>query len=234
MNFDHIIMNPPYDDGSKGMGHIDEKILFTVLSSFTNSDVVSLQPCNLVVDPYKMLNSNKLMNRLTSFDIISKDDANHHFNIGLSKDLAIYHFGKENDRFKNLCAESLTVKILSNTKTTLNQICNIDKPYKIYILRKTFGASTPIFWEYDEFKGSKSQLDYYVAFDTMEEKINFLNVQKSKLYKYIYKKIRFGRQVRLTCVPVLPTYTHPWTDEMLYQYFDLTEDEVNEIEQGIK
>ena len=29
-------------------------------------------------------------------------------------------------------------------------------------------------------------------------------------------------------------YTHPWTDEMLYEYFDLTEDEIKEIEQDIK
>lgn len=29
-------------------------------------------------------------------------------------------------------------------------------------------------------------------------------------------------------------WKHPWTDEMLYKYFGLTEDEVNEIEQEIK
>ena len=31
-----------------------------------------------------------------------------------------------------------------------------------------------------------------------------------------------------------PTYTNHWTDEMLYSYFGLTEDEVKEIESEIK
>ena len=35
-------------------------------------------------------------------------------------------------------------------------------------------------------------------------------------------------------VPFMPTYTHPWTDEMLYEYFGLNEDEIKEIECSIK
>ena len=31
-------------------------------------------------------------------------------------------------------------------------------------------------------------------------------------------------------LPFMPTYEHPWTDEMLYEYFGLTEDEIKEIE----
>ena len=31
----------------------------------------------------------------------------------------------------------------------------------------------------------------------------------------------------------LPTYTHHWTDEMLYEYFGLTDDEIQEIEQAV-
>ena len=31
----------------------------------------------------------------------------------------------------------------------------------------------------------------------------------------------------------MPTYTHPWTDEMLYEYFGLNEDEINIIENAI-
>ena len=32
----------------------------------------------------------------------------------------------------------------------------------------------------------------------------------------------------------LADYTHPWTDEMLYEYFGLTEEEIKEIEKSIK
>ena len=35
-------------------------------------------------------------------------------------------------------------------------------------------------------------------------------------------------------VPYLGDYTHPWTDEMLYEYFGLNEDEIKEIECSIK
>ena len=34
--------------------------------------------------------------------------------------------------------------------------------------------------------------------------------------------------------PWLPDYSKPWTDEMLYEYFELTDGEIKEIEQEIK
>lgn len=34
-------------------------------------------------------------------------------------------------------------------------------------------------------------------------------------------------------IPFMSTYTHPWTDEMLYEHFGLTEDEIKEIENEI-
>ena len=34
--------------------------------------------------------------------------------------------------------------------------------------------------------------------------------------------------------PWLNEYTHPWSDEMLYKYFNLTEDEIRIIEDEIK
>lgn len=35
-------------------------------------------------------------------------------------------------------------------------------------------------------------------------------------------------------LPYLGDYTHPWTDEMLYKYFNLSEDEIRIIESEIK
>lgn len=46
--------------------------------------------------------------------------------------------------------------------------------------------------------------------------------------------MKTDQNVLLKYLPFMPTYTHPWTDEMLYEYFDLTEDEIKEIEQEIK
>ena len=35
-------------------------------------------------------------------------------------------------------------------------------------------------------------------------------------------------------LPFMPTYTHPWTDKDLYDFFELTPEEVNIIENEIK
>lgn len=35
-------------------------------------------------------------------------------------------------------------------------------------------------------------------------------------------------------LPYLNDYTHPWTDEMLYKYFDLTQEEIDLIEKEMK
>ena len=42
-----------------------------------------------------------------------------------------------------------------------------------------------------------------------------------------------GSHIQYNYVPYLPTYTHHWTDEMLYEYFGLTDDEIQEIEQAV-
>ena len=34
--------------------------------------------------------------------------------------------------------------------------------------------------------------------------------------------------------PWFSDYTHPWTDKQIYEYFELTDDEIKEIEQEIK
>lgn len=41
-----------------------------------------------------------------------------------------------------------------------------------------------------------------------------------------------GLPYNLGLFPWLGDYTHEWTDEMLYKYFDLTEDEIRQIERG--
>ena len=42
-----------------------------------------------------------------------------------------------------------------------------------------------------------------------------------------------GSHIQYNYVPYLPDYTHSWTDEMLYEYFGLTDSEIQEIEQVV-
>ena len=92
-------------------------------------------------------------------------------------------------------------------------------------------------WDVAKNVKASSETNGYVimAFDTEVEMKNFYDSLFLKLYKWLVKNIKTTAATAqyIKFVPVLPTYTHPWTDEMLYEYFGLTEDEVKEIEQEI-
>lgn len=72
-----------------------------------------------------------------------------------------------------------------------------------------------------------------IKFNTEEEAYNFQAYTKTKFFKYIYSKMKTDQNVPLKYLPYMPTYKHEWTDEMLYQYFDLTQEEIDEIECSI-
>ena len=73
-----------------------------------------------------------------------------------------------------------------------------------------------------------------IKFDTEEEAYNFQSYTKTKLFKYIYSKMKIDQNVPLKYLPFMPIYTHHWNDEMLYEYFELNEEEIDIIEQEIK
>ena len=74
-----------------------------------------------------------------------------------------------------------------------------------------------------------------VEFDTKSEIENFYNFTKTNLCRYVYLSECCGTSTpNCKYLPFMPTYTHPWTDEMLYDYYSLTEDEIKEIEETIK
>ena len=73
-----------------------------------------------------------------------------------------------------------------------------------------------------------------IKFDSEQEAVNFEQSTKTKFHKYLVSNIKTGQNFPFKFLPFMSTYTHPWTDEMLYEYFNLTEDEVKEIEQEIK
>ena len=52
--------------------------------------------------------------------------------------------------------------------------------------------------------------------------------------KRFLQTLKSGKTTPIGLLPYMPTYTHPWTDEQLYQYFGLTPEEIDIIEQEIK
>ena len=73
-----------------------------------------------------------------------------------------------------------------------------------------------------------------IKFNTIEEAKNFEDSCWTKFMLFCNKISKVGVHTDFRFLPFLQDYTHPWTDEMLYEYFDLTPEEVNEIEQCIK
>ena len=70
-----------------------------------------------------------------------------------------------------------------------------------------------------------------IQFETKEEKENFVASLDTWIYKWLNK---FPEGENSARVPYLGDYTKEWTDVGLYEYFNLTEEEIKEIEQEIK
>ena len=65
---------------------------------------------------------------------------------------------------------------------------------------------------------------------TEEECKNFYNFTKTKFFKYIYKEEMVDVNVYPQYLPFMEDYTKEWSNEMIYKYFELTEEEIKIIE----
>lgn len=74
------------------------------------------------------------------------------------------------------------------------------------------------------------------SFDTKEEADNLLSYVKTKLFRFLLLQSLTSINIskdKFAFVPVLE-YSHPWTDEMLYKKYGLTQEEIDFIESMIK
>ena len=244
MNFDHIIMNPPYDK------NLHLKILQEAMKH--SNDVVNLSPIRWLQDPlaeykqgtdYKRYES--IRKRIASIEEVSGEEAIKLFGAAFYSSLGIYHIDDKDHEVFKYEFNPLIYKITNYPCKHFTYDAPEDKPYKM-VLPATHGhlgkydwaEITSKDWEVAKNVKASSETNGYVimAFDTEAEMKNFYDSLFLKLYKWLVKNIKTTAATAqyIKFVPVLSDYTHPWTDEMLYEYFDLTEDEVKEIEQSIK
>lgn len=73
-----------------------------------------------------------------------------------------------------------------------------------------------------------------VKFSTKEERDNFYDSWSTKTLRWMFNTMKVDVNVHSNLLPWLGDYTHPWTDEDLYKYFNLSEDEIKIIESEIK
>ena len=246
MNFDHIIMNPPYDK------NLHLKILSEAMKHST--DVVNLSP-NFYED-YKKLDGVPVASYI---DVIPRDEASTLFGgIQLPFNLSIQHYvrGQED--------KTLLTRFMSEDYKKFSKI-QFEKSFKdvfvsdydgkgIFVPLKLMTAT----WDKNKdhivdkigilVDGKTLDGTYYkdarnrnkdrpcggIKFDTLEEAKAFVSYTESSFFIRWVKAFHTNSRYILSEYPFMPTYTHPWTDEMLYEYFDLTEKEIKEIEKSIK
>lgn len=246
MNFDHIIMNPPYDKS------LHLKILQEAMKH--SDDVVNLSP-NFYED-YKKLEDVPVA---TDIEVIPREEASILFGgIQLAFNLSIQYYVKGQED-KTLLTRYIPedYKVFSKVKfeKSFKDVFTPDYDGKgIFVPLKLMTAT----WDKNKdhivdklgilVDGKTLDGTYYkdarnrnkdrpcggIKFDTLEEAKAFVDYTESPFFIRWVKAFHTNSRYILSEYPFMPTYTHPWTDEMLYEYFGLTEDEVKEIEQEIK
>ena len=260
MNFDHIIMNPPYDK------NLHLKILSEAMKHST--DVVNLSPIRWLQDPlaeYKKGTTDwkkfcDIRKRIENIDVVSMKEACDLFGALFNTDLGIYHITKKggfdckkliksNTHIIDACIKCgfpelvrydenderafVSIRTITNLhRTTAYDIVSHNNG--IFIKGKTTDGKA---WRdvlYKTKTCNDDRVPLGIYFDTKDEAENFIKWSDTKTIKYFVKQLVVDQHIYTEFLPFMPTYTHPWTDEMLYEYFDLTPEQVNIIEQEIK
>ena len=242
--FDKIIMNPPYN------GNLHLKILQEAMKH--GDEIVNLSPIRWLQDPLSEYKKNSdwfrfedIRTKIESLETIDASLAHDLFDIQHS-DLGIYHLSKDSNGFKrDTSLDTIMKKILDKSSEdsfkdhiTSNRTGIFIDVLDLYggVIGKGSGFVKPLGYERKQSSTSKGCTDGWrcMKFDTKEEAENFYNACNTNMYYFIFIKFRSYLRLLMEYVPYLGDYTHPWTDEDLYEYFGLTDDEIKEIECSIK
>lgn len=247
-------MNPPYDR------NLHLKILNNIIEIFPEDVIVNLSPIRWLQDPAAKFKSNSnyyrfenVLNKVNSIEIIDKSLSTDLFNVPFWTDLGIYYLKDGGFDIENFSLNSLgkAYKIIIEK---IGVPVYVEKSIQAII--NLFGKNSDLlFWircprvhghvgRKDEFEIVSPDIKYclnvedcenkVVYFKTKDEAINFYNTLNSNLFKFIKKVGFYSLSNVFTGLPWLEDYTHHWTDEMLYNYFNFTKEEINIIEEEIK
>ena len=241
MKFDHIIMNPPY------CRNLHLKILNEAICY--SDDIVNLSPIRWLQDPlaeYKKSSDWKkfenVRNRIENVEVIGAAAANKLFNIKFG-DLGIYHVTKNGGWVNNINSiNSFAYKVIQ--KADYKSIMDIATEegwrgeYKgiFGVINSHYGDTKHFIKnDYSLFcEGRYTNTNKVLFFNTEQERQAMFSYLSSKLMNAFAREVRVNQRVPWQFVPVLPDYTHAWTDKDLYEYFNLTPEEISTIESEIK
>ena len=259
MKFDHIIMNPPY---CKNL-HL-KILNEAINHSYDVVNLSPIRWLQDPLAEYKRNSDFKrfteIRERIESIEIISAKDACTVFGAVFNTDLGIYHITKlggfdcakiinanmrlvkmsVNCRFPNIepyCESDkrafVTVRTITNiyASTAYNIVSHNNG---IFIKGKTLDGK---YWR-DALHKTRTCNDDRVPsgiyFNTVDEAKNFIDWSDTKTIKYFVKQLIVDQHIYTQFLPFMHDYTHPWTDKDLYEYFNLTPEEIAIIEDEIK
>lgn len=252
MNFDHIIMNPPYN------GSLHLKILKEAMKH--SKEIVNLSPANQMFSGVRLIKCHseikknpELVQNIQDVDLIKPEEASAMFGASFAGPLMLIHYDltKEGKDYKdfNVIPKNLrsvfdkTVKAVYEGKyPSLWSVikegdCSKDK-FSL-TCPEVHGNQGQSDWaeitskSYEKALASKQRWGWHLEFDTEEERKNCWECWHLKSHMFIHSLIKADNFNMYQWLPALD-YKKKWTDKMLYEYFDLTEDEIKEIEKEIK
>jgi len=244
MKFDKVIMNPPYD------GNLHLKILEQVTKSCPDADIVCLQPNNHLVnifDAWKWNDRNedgpatRTTNHLIKYETISKYDAAKIFSIGTTsiKGLIIGLYKKRHSLSKtNSVAVDMHIyaKVVGGQGTGRKSLNMMLQPREklsknAQLIVCVYSKDDNVDWKEKLLATSNSNVSGGIDFASAKEKRNFVASLDLNLMKWIGQ---IHNSYGPMALPWLGDYTSLWTNERLYKYFDLSDDEIKYIEDTCK
>lgn len=236
--FDHIIMNPPYN------GNLHLKILSEAINH--SNEVVNLSPVRWLQDPlidYKNQSDfkkfNRIAKRISNIEIIDANKSNKLFNI-ITGDLGIYYITDVNNKSAirlnsiNPLAERILSKVNDKSIMNISSKEGYRGSYKgIFGIINSHHSNTSEFISnnYELFCTPRyNNTNKVIFFNSEIERLSMFKYLSSKLMTTYAKLIRINQRVPWKFVPVLPDYSYIWADEMLYNYFNLSHEDIEFIE----
>ena len=260
MKFDCIIMNPPYCRNlhlkilNEAINHSDDIVNLSPIRWLQDP----LAEYKRNSDWKKFEN---VRNHIESIEIIDIEYAKNKFNIDLAASLGIYHLTNKGGFDHNTIISGTFCKILFKSKNLAKNF-DYDKKtgWRVRISGISGGrlgggkrtsklARQKLLVFHDGLRDGKPWYEHFmrnqytkttdtitmsIEFESEFEANNWVAIQYSKLGRWFYDKSAINQSVNKENFIWLPTYKNEWTDEDLYKYFNLTDDEIKIIEDEIK
>ena len=263
MKFDCIIMNPPYHRNlhlkilNEAIRHSDDVVNLSPIRWL--QDPLAEYKRNSDFKKFK-----EIRERIESIEIISASEAQKAFSIEIFSDLGVYHLSKDggfdtNNFWKTVRtpAQVMMLNKLIQLKDSIADHTEKNRRDGIRVPLTDIGGNRGSRNVYKELAyvidGQKNGVDWTkcknmggyekpegcplplsIKFNTTTEAQNFYDSFFTRFYTWLCNITKMNQNLATKLLPWLDDYTHPWTDEDLYKYFNLSDDEIRIIEDEIK